>query len=55
MPQTDINVKSLSDEEMDLFISGDLVLLQNPKSLNKQGILKEMKLLIKVPLDLKLA
>ncbi len=27
VPHTDINVKSLSDEEMDLFISGDQVLL----------------------------
>jgi hypothetical protein len=40
---------------MDLFISGDQVLLQNSKSLNKQGILKQVTLLVKVPLDLKLA
>jgi hypothetical protein len=55
IPHTDINVKSLNDEEMDLFISGDQVLLQNSKSLNKQGILKQVTLLVKVPLDLKLA
>jgi hypothetical protein len=30
-------------------------LLQNSKSLNKQGILKQVTLLVKVPLDLKLA
>ena len=40
---------------MDLFISGDQVLLQNSKSLNKQGILKQVTLLVKVPIDLKLA
>jgi hypothetical protein len=55
VPRTLINVKSLNDEELDLFISGDSVLLQNPTSLNKQGLLKDMRLLIKVPLDLKLA
>jgi hypothetical protein len=55
VPRTHINVKSLNDEELDLFISGDSVLLQNPTSLNKQGLLKDMRLLIKVPLDLKLA
>jgi hypothetical protein len=40
---------------MDLFISAETVLLQNSNCLNKQGVLKEMNLLVKVPLDLKLA
>ncbi len=55
LPKTKIDVKSLNDEEMDLSISTDSVLLQNSNTLNKQGILKSVILLIKVPLDLKLA
>lgn len=40
---------------MDLFITTNAVILQNPTVLNKQGVLKNATILLKVPLDLKLA
>ena len=48
-------MKSLTDEELDLFIKAESVLLQNPKALNKQGVLRQASVLLKVPLDPKLA
>lgn len=35
VPRTDINVKSLNDEEADLCIHADSVFLQNPTSISK--------------------
>lgn len=55
IPGTELNVKQLNDEEMDLFISADSVLLQNSKTINKQGVLRKVTILLKVPLDKKLA
>lgn len=40
---------------MDLSVSAESVLLQNPRVLNKQGVLRQASILMKVPLDLKLA
>ena len=40
VPRTEIKVKSLSDEEMDLSIQADTVLLQNSNCLDKQGVMK---------------
>jgi hypothetical protein len=50
-----MNVKALTDEEIDLCISAESVLLQNPTCLNKQGVLRQATILIKIPLDPKLA
>jgi len=57
IPRTDFKVKSLTDDgsELDLHLAADTVLLQNSNCLNKQVVLKNMSLLIKVPMDLKLA
>ena len=55
IPQTELSVKSLNDEDVDLFIQAGAVLLQNPTCLNKQGLLKEASILLKIPLDMKLA
>ncbi len=40
VPETQVHVKSLSDEEADLIIQADTVLLQNPTVPNHQGVLR---------------
>lgn len=40
---------------MDLQMTAETILLQNPTVLNKQGLIRQANLLLKVPLDLKLA
>ena len=45
----------MTDEEVDLLITSDQVLVQQPKNLSKQGIFKKVAVQVKVPLDKKLA
>ncbi|CDW78547.1 UNKNOWN [Stylonychia lemnae] len=55
IPNAYVNIQTLNDDFVDLLIHSDSILLQNPKQMIKQGILKEAFVVIKIPLDKKLA
>lgn len=53
-PNGELKVKAVSDEDLDLSIKGKSCLILNPCYQNKQGVLEDFMILLKLPMKRKM-